>query len=684
MDPTAMEFMMHQPDHAGSSSAIDHTARSACPACPALRAAAEQNQHSPVLPPTRQTSHYDPVHGSAHTNLWHRGHASHSWHQYNLLPPNNPRFVSDNFQSPSAAAPSRPNHASQPSYATPSGPDPYNIHPHLPLHYNRPMSGLHTVGGTAPIQHSQGLYVTYGQAQAAATTGHGTEGHVARAPSGQPVLGSFTATGRNPQGSAFSDSLHANQQSDSRGSPYFSVGFQDNGPIFIGRPDFNGPSRRADEVESSLAASQSPPRRLPPVSHATAGGQAENTSNPSESRRIPPPTGPWTPMARRTTSASNSSSENDIDSMDPIDPDSPAYSFIEAISGGGGGSFGDSMVEDRLRAQQILRGTVSGKRVASKKAITSLESVNISDLPENEKTCVICYNEFGVQAPEGVNEAPLRLPKCKHVFGDHCIKKWFEESDSCPYCRDKVPSEPQYRQQGNAHNVYRFIRQHQLQVQQFQAARQSRDRDRADPGSLFSGLSSSPFAEFGYDTLSETAARRAESQSVYGTRPPAWHNTPERRSPPSEFNENRRRTRARHGSLRGSPPSGRPHLFGAAAANGSSPPYAWFNRGNQNHPHNHRHSVASSGAPLRPAFDANGSPFAFSSQMNLSSEAYLNPLNATSPASSSSDGSLPHMRSQYSPNLSPPNLSPPTGSLDVYLAHSDDIAMGRATSQQQS
>lgn len=55
--------------------------------------------------------------------------------------------------------------------------------------------------------------------------------------------------------------------------------------------------------------------------------------------------------------------------------------------------------------------------------------------------CVICYNEFGAESPEGIREAPLRLPNCKHVFGDHCIKKWFEDSDSCPYCRDKLPSE---------------------------------------------------------------------------------------------------------------------------------------------------------------------------------------------------------------------------------------------------
>lgn len=38
-------------------------------------------------------------------------------------------------------------------------------------------------------------------------------------------------------------------------------------------------------------------------------------------------------------------------------------------------------------------------------------------------------------------ETPLRLPKCKHVFGNQCILKWLEESYSCPYCRDKLESE---------------------------------------------------------------------------------------------------------------------------------------------------------------------------------------------------------------------------------------------------
>ncbi|KAI1816460.1 hypothetical protein GGS20DRAFT_222180 [Poronia punctata] len=79
-----------------------------------------------------------------------------------------------------------------------------------------------------------------------------------------------------------------------------------------------------------------------------------------------------------------------------------------------------------------------GKKLASRRALETLLSVDIASLPASERTCVICYNEFGVASPEGTNEAPLKLPKCKHVFGDHCIKKWFEESDTCPYCRDKV------------------------------------------------------------------------------------------------------------------------------------------------------------------------------------------------------------------------------------------------------
>jgi hypothetical protein len=48
--------------------------------------------------------------------------------------------------------------------------------------------------------------------------------------------------------------------------------------------------------------------------------------------------------------------------------------------------------------------------------------------------------------PDGNIECAVRLPKCKHIFGDHCLKHWLKDSDSCPYCRDKLPSEPKKSQ----------------------------------------------------------------------------------------------------------------------------------------------------------------------------------------------------------------------------------------------
>ena len=53
----------------------------------------------------------------------------------------------------------------------------------------------------------------------------------------------------------------------------------------------------------------------------------------------------------------------------------------------------------------------------------------------------ICYNDYNTESPEGIVEAPLRIPQCGHVFGDHCLKRWLSESDCCPYCRVKLPAE---------------------------------------------------------------------------------------------------------------------------------------------------------------------------------------------------------------------------------------------------
>ncbi|KAL7789455.1 hypothetical protein V8C37DRAFT_216458 [Trichoderma ceciliae] len=114
----------------------------------------------------------------------------------------------------------------------------------------------------------------------------------------------------------------------------------------------------------------------------------------------------------------------------------------------------DTADDTNARQIQTPRGDVSDKKTASKVALWLLEYIKIEELPEKERSCVICYNDFGVETPEGVHEVPLRLPKCKHVFGDQCIRRWLEESDSCPYCRDKLQLETRHHFDGSANQAF--------------------------------------------------------------------------------------------------------------------------------------------------------------------------------------------------------------------------------------
>ncbi|KAK3366951.1 hypothetical protein B0T24DRAFT_373434 [Lasiosphaeria ovina] len=262
---------------------------------------------------------------------------------------------------------------------------------------------------------------------------------------------------------------------------------------------------------------------------AEAGPSAAAVSSDSDTPpppRLTPPIQPNTerrrnfiPRPRVTRNAAQNSDYDSEEDPDQIDDDEQALRFIEQFSVG---PYHRDFDETRVRAHQLLRGQMSNKRVASRKALAQLQSVDLDSLEESERTCVICYNVFSVETPEGVKEAPLRLPKCKHIFGDHCIKKWFEESDSCPYCRDKVHSEPAYQSSANA--IREFLR-----------------------------------ASYGNGTRFYPPMPPGETRP-----PPAWQ-TGERRSPPSEPSS--RRTRARHGSFRGSASTS---TTATASANASS------------------------------------------------------------------------------------------------------------------
>lgn len=183
-----------------------------------------------------------------------------------------------------------------------------------------------------------------------------------------------------------------------------------------------------------------------------------------------------------------------------------------------------------VRQAQLLRGQMSNKRVASQRAIKTLQNVDIEGLPENERTCVICYNDFGVPSPEGVSEHPLRLPKCKHVFGNHCILKWFEDADSCPYCRDKLHSEPAPPSRELLRRTYQVARfDAELGMPSYRRAIQALRRDTP-----------------GVDIYHQYAMHSRGSQPP----PEGSHREPsaagERRAPPDDPNDTQRRQRPRH------------------------------------------------------------------------------------------------------------------------------------------
>lgn len=86
----------------------------------------------------------------------------------------------------------------------------------------------------------------------------------------------------------------------------------------------------------------------------------------------------------------------------------------------------------------------------------------------------------------------MRLPNCKHVFGDICIKKWCEDSDTCPYCRDKLPSELSVRaklvaQARTSVQRVQLIRAQSRANAQLQEMATRRAEREANAGSLFDG-----------------------------------------------------------------------------------------------------------------------------------------------------------------------------------------------------
>jgi hypothetical protein len=261
----------------------------------------------------------------------------------------------------------------------------------------------------------------------------------------------FTLPALNPNSNQPSSSSQQNSQPASSSREPSPPGAATPADLQAVTRHHSGPTSTNRETPDAQAAATPTPQLPLPSDYPTMdyNGYMRNTHSsltPSRGQpAIPPNPSSAAITARRRQAISRRLRPTDHDSDEEVggssaDEEEQVLRYIDEF-GANPGHFRSLMAEDHIRATQLLRGQLSNKRVASRKALSSLQSVSLDSLSPTERTCVICYNDFGQTSPEGVIEAPLRLPKCQHVFGDHCIKKWFEEADSCPYCRDKVPSE---------------------------------------------------------------------------------------------------------------------------------------------------------------------------------------------------------------------------------------------------
>jgi len=54
--------------------------------------------------------------------------------------------------------------------------------------------------------------------------------------------------------------------------------------------------------------------------------------------------------------------------------------------------------------------------------------VSQEEMKEGDRNCIICLDEM---------KSAKRLP-CGHVYHHHCLRKWLEANDTCPYCRQPI------------------------------------------------------------------------------------------------------------------------------------------------------------------------------------------------------------------------------------------------------
>jgi len=106
-------------------------------------------------------------------------------------------------------------------------------------------------------------------------------------------------------------------------------------------------------------------------------------------------------------------------------------------------AIGGETTNDRLSFRDVLersmRDVGGTKKVAKKDILSTMPTMDISNLTEEDGTlltCAICLDDI-------VNDDhPIETTKClpcKHGFHHKCIEHWLEDYNTCPVCRYELP-----------------------------------------------------------------------------------------------------------------------------------------------------------------------------------------------------------------------------------------------------
>ncbi|KAF8456259.1 hypothetical protein BGX38DRAFT_1139982 [Terfezia claveryi] len=174
-----------------------------------------------------------------------------------------------------------------------------------------------------------------------------------------------------------------------------------------------------------------------PAHSSTTGSMDYWYQHPSYAQHPPTPTSPHSPYSPFASTASYS----------PSSPHFPSYSTPNSTSSPRAAmpEIPDYLNSREPRPHLLLRNPYEmrqrvRKRRASASAIADLQVLRLADLPEEDRSCNICmeqYVEEKYPCDKPKKENAMRMP-CGHVFGSYCLKQWLQNHNTCPACRMEV------------------------------------------------------------------------------------------------------------------------------------------------------------------------------------------------------------------------------------------------------